>query len=116
MASQQARLVFICASNLLARMDPAIVRRATVYHFERPDAQARRIILRNCLGDVFDEKAIAALDELLERPGVPLTAADVLNQVVAVAIREAAHRDVPIDLGRLAALARSAVATRSVDQ
>jgi DNA polymerase III delta prime subunit len=114
MASQQAKLVFICASNLLARIDPAIVRRATVYHFERPNRQARRIILQNSLGDALDANVLDHLNSLLDRPGTPLTAADVLNQVVAAAIREAARRDIPIDPERLVSLARSAVATSPV--
>lgn len=114
MASQQAKLVFICASNLLARIDPAIVRRATVYKFERPNRHARRVILQNALGDALDASVLEHLNSLLDRPGTPLTAADVLSQVVAAAIREAAGRDTPIDPERLAILARSAVATSPV--
>jgi AAA+ superfamily predicted ATPase len=114
MASQQAKLVFICASNLLARIDPAIVRRATVYNFERPNRQARRVILQNSLGDALDASALEQLNSLLDRQGMPLTVADVLSQVVAAAIREAARRDIPIDPERLAILARSAVATLPV--
>lgn len=114
MASQQAKLVFICASNLLARIDPAIVRRATVYNFERPSHQARRVILQNSLSDALDATLIDSLNSLLDRPGIPLTAADVLNQVIAMAVREAAHHDTPINPERLATLARSAVATPPV--
>jgi SpoVK/Ycf46/Vps4 family AAA+-type ATPase len=114
MASQQAKLVFICASNLLGRIDPAIVRRATVYNFERPNQDARRIILQNSLGDALDANLIDSLNLLLDRPRVPLTAADVLNQVVAIAVREAARHDTPINPERLAILARSAVATSPV--
>jgi hypothetical protein len=114
MAAEQAKLVFICASNLLSRMDPAIVRRATVYTFERPNRQGRRIILQNTLGDALDANTLEQLNALLDRPALPLTAADVLSQVVAVAIREAARRDTPIDPERLAILARSAVATAPV--
>ena len=116
MASQQAKMVFICASNLLARIDPAIVRRATVYNFERPNHQARRIILQNSLGDALDANVLDHLNLLLDRPGMPLTAADVLNQVVAAAIREAARHDTPINSEHLLILARSAVATRPVSQ
>jgi SpoVK/Ycf46/Vps4 family AAA+-type ATPase len=111
MASQKAKMVFICASNLLARIDPAIVRRATTYSFERPSRQARQVILQNSLGDAVDANVLTHLNSLLDRPGTPLTAADVLSQVVAAAIREAARRDTPIDPERLATLARSAVAT-----
>lgn len=114
MASQQAKLVFICASNLLVRIDPAVVRRATVYHFDRPDHQAQRVILQNSLGDVLDANVLDHLNSLLDRPRTPLTAADVLNQVIAVAIREAARRDTPIDPERLRALAGSAVPTPPV--
>jgi AAA+ superfamily predicted ATPase len=113
-ARGDARLVFVMATNLTAQVDSAVLRRATIYQFDRPSAVDRRQILLRCLGEVVDPVVLDSVNQLLDRPGLPLTAADVLNQVVGRAIREAATADRPIDLSRLADLARRAVPTAPV--
>jgi hypothetical protein len=92
----QARVVFVMATNLADRIDPAIVRRASVYSFDRPDAAARRQILDDLLGDVLGPVDMDRVAVALTRDGLPVTAADIANQVVAKAIREAAINDRPV--------------------
>lgn len=110
-----ARLVFLMATNLVERVDPAVLRRATVYRFERPSAPERAILLSHALTDAVDVDTLSALNEALDRAdGLPLTAADVVHQVVARGVREAATNGRPLDPTRLLELARTAVATSSV--
>jgi AAA+ superfamily predicted ATPase len=111
-----ARLVFIMASNLSERIDPAVRRRAMVYQFTRPSDDERRTILSRSLGEILDIRTLDDLNRALRRQGVVLTAADVLNQVIAPAIWESAHHDRSIDAERLLALAAQAVATPAVAQ
>lgn len=110
-ASSEARLVFIMATNLLDRVDPAVIRRATRYTFYRPSVADRDSILRRCLGDILSDDEIRQIGVALERSGVALTAADLLTQVVTRAIREAAFRDEPITVRHVIELASSAVPT-----
>ncbi|MFI9813710.1 AAA family ATPase [Saccharothrix variisporea] len=109
-----ARVVFVMATNLVDRIDPAILRRASVYSFDRPDAAARREIVHDLLGDVLDGPALDRLDLALARSGLPLTAADIAGQVVARAVREASALDAPLRLERLVELATQAVASSPV--
>lgn len=109
-----ARVVFVMATNLADRIDPAVVRRASVYSFRRPDAAARRQILDDLLGDTLAAGELDRIDLALSRPGLPLTAADIANQVVARAIREASLHDRPLVAERLIELAAAAVASSPV--
>jgi AAA+ superfamily predicted ATPase len=113
-ARSETKLVFITATNLFGRIDTAVSRRATIYHFERPSSEQRRMILRQALVGSADPAILDAVNSAMERNGHPLTAADVLNQVVGRVIREAAHEDRPIDPDQLLALARGAIATMPV--
>lgn len=103
-----ARVVFVMATNLVDRIDPAVLRRASVYRFQRPDKVARRAILDDLLGDALTAGDLERIDRALTRPDLPLTAADIANQVVAKAIREAALRDHPLVAERLIELASAA--------
>lgn len=113
-ARSDARLVLVTATNLLGRIDPAVLRRATIYRFERPSASDRRVILEHALRGSVDSAALDDVNAALDRPGQTLSAADVLNQVIGRAIREAAHDDQKIDPAHLLALAQNAVATSVV--
>jgi hypothetical protein len=53
-ARSRARLVLVMATNLIDGFDPAVVRRASIYQFGRPDASARKQIHDDRLGDVLD--------------------------------------------------------------
>jgi len=113
-ARTDLRLIFIMATNLVSQIDSAVLRRATVYTFDRPSRAHRRLILQRTLGEVIESNLLDSLNDVLERPDLPLTAADVLSQVVSRAIREAAQLDHPIDVARLRHLAARATATASV--
>jgi hypothetical protein len=109
-----ARLAFVMATNLVDRIDPAIRRRAAVYQFDRPTDSAQLQILTDLLGDVFTEANLHSVHKALGRPQRPLTAADIVNQVVARAVREAVAQDRPVSLDRLVRLAEAAVASSPV--
>jgi SpoVK/Ycf46/Vps4 family AAA+-type ATPase len=110
-----ARLVFTLATNLVGRIDPAVTRRATIYTFSRPSKEDRRTIVEVAFQGVVARPSVDEINNALDRSGLPLTAADVLNQVVDRAIREAAQRNRPLDVARVIELARKAVATPIVD-
>ncbi len=116
LAISGARVVVVFATNMLERIDPAIVRRAQVYAFDRPDDAARLSILDCALGDVFSEMELKELCRKTFRNDLPLTGADILNQVVQPAIRSAASASRPLTLEDVASLAEGAVATRPVVQ
>ncbi|MEU0792754.1 ATP-binding protein [Amycolatopsis sp. NPDC005961] len=105
-----ARLVFVMATNLPDRIDPAVLRRATVYPFERPSADAQLHILTDLLGDIFPDKDLRRVHKAFSRPEHSLTAADIVNQVVTRAVREAVAQNQPVRLDRLVQLAELAVA------
>ena len=113
-ARSDVRMTLFTATNLLDRIDAAVSRRATIYRFERPSFNDRRLILQHALEGSVGSGVLDKVNRALERSGQTLTAADVLNQVVGRAIREAAHEDRPIDPGYLFILAQSAVATSPV--
>lgn len=57
-------LVVLC-TNRSSSLDPAILRRATVYHeFERPDEQQREMLFRSAFGDTFDDEQYSKLARL----------------------------------------------------
>jgi hypothetical protein len=56
-----SRAIVIMTSNRLDAIDPAIVRRAVVVHFARPNAEARRALLQQWLPDI----AANDLDDLV---------------------------------------------------
>lgn len=109
-----ARLAFVMATNLADRIDPAIMRRAAIYQFDRPTNIAQLQILTDLLGDVFTEANLHSVHRALDRPQRPLTAADIVNQVVTRAVREAVIQDRPVSLDRLVRLAETAVASSPV--
>jgi len=109
-----ARLAFVMATNLVDRIDPAVLRRAAVYEFDRPTDAAQLQILTDLLGDVFAEAKLRRVHKALGRPQRPLTAADIVNQVVTRAVREAVVQDQPVSLDRLVQLAEAAVASSPV--
>lgn len=106
-----ARVVFIMATNLLDRVDPAVIRRATKYQFERPTSKLREQILRRALGNALSNEDLRFVNSALDNASPRLTAADILTQVVTQAIREAALRDEPLTMHRLLDLAMKAVPT-----
>jgi hypothetical protein len=110
-----ARLVFLMATNLVERVDPAVLRRATVYRFERPSPADRASLLDYAFSGILDADTLGVVNRALDRGDMPaLTAADIMHQVVARAIREAAAVGHPLDPARLLDLARGAIATSSV--
>ena len=109
-----ARVVFVMATNLADRIDPAVTGAHRCIASSDLDRAALGQILNDLLGDAFDARDLARIAEALARPGLSLTAADVANQVVARAIREASLADRPLVVDRLVDLATSAVASSPV--
>jgi|SRR5947209_28740 len=86
-----ARLVFILATNLLPRIDAAILRRAEAFAFQRPDRAARRELLTRWLdGFGLTASDVEDIEGGLDRHEPAPTASDVLFGVIAPAITRAA--------------------------
>lgn len=113
-SSSGKRVVLAFATNLLGRIDPAIIRRAQVFQFHRPDDTARLMIVRSALDDVFSENDLRCIAEAAQRAELPLTAADILGQIIQPAIQAAATASKPLALHDVLSLAESAIATRPV--
>lgn len=108
----QATLAFVMATNLWQRVDPAVVRRASLYTFGRPNKEHMRTLMERTLGDVLSERELDEIVAALDRPHPGLTASDVLHQVVLRAVREAAAANSPIQVSRLMELAQTVTATQ----
>jgi hypothetical protein len=113
-AKHDTRLAFVMATNLWTRIDPAIMRRASVHVFDRPSQSERTALLELSLGDVLKRHEVEALACELDRDGVQLTGADIISQVIARALGDAVSLDLPLTYERLSYLAKKAVATEPV--
>jgi ATPase family associated with various cellular activities (AAA) len=107
-------IVCMMATNLIGRIDPAVVRRANVYDFRRPSDVERRTLLEIMLEEILTPAELSRLNANLGRDGFQLTAADVVQQVVTRAVRKAAVADRPVSAGDLFEFAELAVATPPV--
>jgi len=100
------RLAVIMTTNVRAAVDPAIMRRAFAFEFPRPDAEARRILVRRWLPDEAD----AAIDDVVQRLD-GMTPADI-DRVCLQACVTAIDLDAPLAVELVLA---SLSATRPTD-
>jgi len=101
LARDRIRLAVILVTNRLAALDPALVRRAHVLRFGRPDAEARRALFEKLLED-HDCKP-SQIDELVRaserRP--PFTYSDLVHRGLQQALLSAMRGDRPFSVAEL---------------
>jgi SpoVK/Ycf46/Vps4 family AAA+-type ATPase len=113
----ETRVVFVMATNLIARLDPAIVRRGTVFPFERPTRAARMELLVAWLADLgLSRHDLTAIDRLLHRLTPPPTASDLLHRMIVPIVHGCARRGEPISLAALEEAAKCLIPTPPADR
>ena len=96
LARDRALIAVVLVTNRLQALDPALVRRAHVIRFERPDADARRTLFERLLQGVqHDEKDIAALVRASERTP-PFSYSDLVERGAEGALLASLRQDRPL--------------------
>ena len=106
LAKDRVPLAVILITNRLNSLDPALVRRAHVIEFHRPDKEARRLLFERLLEGVSASHAdVEALVAATERK-VPFTYSDIITRIAEPALRLAMHEDGPLTAKHLLARAK----------
>ncbi|GAB92582.1 AAA family ATPase [Gordonia rhizosphera] len=108
------RVLFLMCTNLVARVDPAVLRRARLFNFERPTEEVVYALIDRAFGDVFNRPEIGAIAVQATRSKLPLTPADIVGQIVLPAINTAAMSGLPLQANNVAELARAATPTSNM--
>ena len=101
LARERAPIAVLLVTNRLQALDPALVRRAHVIRFERPDADARRALFERLLQGVeHDEKDITALVHASER-NPPFSYSNLVERGAEGALLAALREDRPLSAATL---------------
>ena len=96
LARDRVPLAVVLVTNRLSALDPALVRRAQVIRFVRPDAETRRALFKILLEGVdHDEKDICALLKVSERTP-PFSYSDLVQRGAEAALVAALRTDRPL--------------------
>lgn len=96
LARERARLAVVLVTNRLSALDPALVRRAHVIRFFRPDTEARRELFNKLLEGIdHNEKDISGLLKASERTP-PFSYSDLVQRGAEVALVAALRSDRPL--------------------
>jgi hypothetical protein len=113
-----ARVIVIFATNIVGRMDAALLRRCYYHRFERPDAQVRRALFNSSLqGLGLDNAALELLVEATqprETNGneIAFTHSDIVELIIVRAVGIAIQSDKPVTIDLLLDCCKKAVPTR----
>lgn len=101
LARERARLAVVLITNRLRALDPALVRRAQIIRFVRPDAEARRALFEQLLeGVTHDARDIAKLVRVTER--TPLFSySDLVERGAEAALMISARANEPFSIAAL---------------
>ena len=101
LARERAHIAVVLVTNRLQALDPALVRRAQVIRFVRPDAHARRALFEQLLAGVdHDTKDIAALVRASERKP-PFSYSDLVERGAEAALLASIRADEPFSVAAL---------------
>jgi SpoVK/Ycf46/Vps4 family AAA+-type ATPase len=101
LARDRAQIAVLLVTNRLQALDPALVRRAHVIRFARPDAKARRVLFERLLDGVDDDKnALAALVRASERQP-PFSYSDLVDRGAEAALMACVREDQPLSASAL---------------
>ena len=115
LARHDARIAVLLITNRLAALDPALIRRAHVVTFHRPDEQARRALFMHLLKGIAH--SARDVDELVEvsakEPAFSFS--DIVHRGMDIVVRSAIQHDQPISVPRLKAVLAALVPTPLVE-
>lgn len=101
LARERAPIAVMLITNRLRALDAALVRRAHVIRFERPNADARRQLFKSLLDGVAHEpKDITSLVRATDR-SPPFSYSDIVERGVEAALLESLRGDRPLSVGAL---------------
>lgn len=95
MGKDKAPLAVILITNRLKALDPALIRRAHVISFTRPDKAARREVLRELLsGTDLQNGDLDRLVDATDR-SIPFSYSDLVHRIAEPALRQAVRENKP---------------------
>jgi len=101
LAREKVRIAVILVTNRMSALDPALVRRALVIRFARPDSDARRALFARLLEGVpFEEADLDALVKTSERTP-PFSYSDLVQRGLETALAVSIRSDKPFSLATL---------------
>jgi SpoVK/Ycf46/Vps4 family AAA+-type ATPase len=101
LARDGAPIAVVLVTNRLQALDPALVRRAHIIRFARPDAEARRALFERLLAGVeHDAAAVAALVRASERTP-PFSYSDIVDRGAEAALMACMREDRPMTVSAL---------------
>ena len=101
LARDGAHIAVVLVTNRLRALDPALVRRAHVIRFGRPDAVARRALFTRLLAGVdHGEGAVAALVRASDRKP-PFSYSDIVDRGAEAALMACVRADLPLTVAAL---------------
>lgn len=114
-ARRESKIVVLLITNRLAALDPALVRRAHVVTFGRPDASARHALFTRLLGGIpHSEADIEELVRISER-NPQFSFSDLVHRGIDIAIRTAIQQDRPVSINGLKVVLGNLVPTPLVE-
>jgi SpoVK/Ycf46/Vps4 family AAA+-type ATPase len=101
LARDRTLIAVLLITNRLQSLDPALVRRAHVIRFGRPDAEARRVLFEHLLQGIdYLEKDIVALVRVSER-NPPFSYSDLVERGAEAALLTSLRDDKPLSTATL---------------
>jgi SpoVK/Ycf46/Vps4 family AAA+-type ATPase len=115
LARRESRIAVLLITNRLSALDPALLRRAHVVVFGRPDASARRALLIRLLDGIAHTEA--DLEELvqLSEKNPPFSSSDIVHRGMDTAVRAAIQQDRPVSITGLKTVLHTLVPTPLVE-
>lgn len=115
MGKDPAPLAVILITNRLKALDPALVRRAHVIHFTRPDSATRRLVLEELLsGTHLNNGDLDRLVAATERP-IPFSYSDLVHRIAEPAVRLALRENKPLTADLVIRVARDVQPTPLIE-
>lgn len=115
-----SRVVVIFATNIVGRIDAALMRRCFYHEFKRPDDEARRKLIEASLQGLgfndrdLDELVMATRPKNVDGQLVSFTHSDIVELIIVRAINMAVRLNQPVTLPLLLTYCEKAIPTRSL--
>lgn len=115
-----ARVVVVFATNIIGRIDAALMRRCYYHSFERPNEEVRRALLKSSLqGLGFDDTALDILVQetrprMVNRREIAFTHSDIVELIIVRAVNAAIRANKAVTLDLLIDCCKKAIPTRSL--
>jgi SpoVK/Ycf46/Vps4 family AAA+-type ATPase len=115
LARRKSKIAVLLITNRLTALDPALVRRAHVIVFDRPDASARRALFTRLLQGIAhthgDIDELVSISERTPR----FSSSDIVHRGMDIAVRAAIQHDRPVSIAGLKAVLETLVPTPLVE-